>query len=159
MKKAVKNGGFMMIEALVAASIITASILAATAVAYKSVYISRQAFRISQASFLLEEGAEAVRIARDNAWSNISSLMVGTNYYPTFLHGTWVLSTTANTVDIFTRKVVLTNVNRDDNTKDIVDSGGTLDNDAKLVTVTVSWIEGGTTVVKTLQFYIMDIFS
>lgn len=149
----------MMIEVLIAASIITISILAAMSVAQQSIYVSRQAFHTTQATFLLEEGAEAVRIVRDNAWSNISSLTLGTNYYPTFTGGTWTLSSTANAVGIFTRTVVLTSVNRDDITKDIVESGGTLDSGIKLVTITVSWLEGATTVTKNLQFYIVDIFS
>lgn len=152
------NRGFMMIEIIVAVSIITVSILAAMAVTQKSVYVSRQAYHATQAAFLLEEGAEAVRIIRDNAWSNISSLTVGTNYYPTWAGGTWTLSQTANTVGIFTRTVTLASVNRDDTTKDIA-SAGTNDPGTKLVTVTVSWIEGGTTINKTLQFYIIDIFS
>ncbi len=149
----------MMVEVLVAAAIITASILAAMAVTQKAVFVSRQSFHATQAAFLLEEGAEAVRIARDNAWSNISSLTVGTNYYPTFSGGTWTLSTSSSTVGIFTRSVTIASVNRDNTTKDIISSGGTLDSGTKLVTVTVSWAEGGTTITKTLQFYIMDIFS
>src|SRR3989339_357200 len=111
MKKNIKNRGFMVIEVLVASSIITVSILAAMAVAQKSVYVSRQAFHVSQAAFLLEEGAENARVNRDNA------------------------------------------------TKDIVTSGGTSDAGTKLITVTVSWKEGGTTVTKTLQFYLTDVFS
>lgn len=149
----------MVVEVLVAMAIITASILSATAVAQKSVYISRQAFHATQAAFLLEEGAEAVRVLRDNAWSNISSLIIGANYYPLFSSGAWTLSTTANTIGIFTRTITLANVNRDNTTQDIVSSGGTLDSGTKLVTVTVSWGEGGATITKTLQFYIIDIFS
>ena len=148
----------MVIEVLVAVSIITVSILAAMAVAQKSVYVSRQAFHATQAAFLLEEGAEAVRIQRDNGWANISSFSAGTNYYPTFSAGTWTLSETANTVGIFTRTVSISSVNRDDTTKDIASSGAD-DPGTKLVTVTVSWPEGGVTVTKTLRFYVMDIFS
>ena len=158
MRKIINNTGFMLVEILVAISIISVSILAATAVSQKSVYVSRQAFHSAQAAFLLEEGAEATRVFRDNAWSNISVLTVGTNYYPTFSGGTWTLSSTPNTVGIFTRTVVIANVNRDDTTKDISVSG-TNDSQTKLVTVTVSWNEGGVTITKTLPFYIMDIFS
>jgi Tfp pilus assembly protein PilV len=153
-----KNRGFMMVEVVIAVSIITVSILATMAVAQKSVYLSRQAFHSTQAAFLLEEGAEAVRITRDNAWTNISGLTAGTNYYPTFGSGTWSLSTTANTVGIFTRKVTIANVNRDNTTQDIA-AAGTNDPGTKLVTVTVSWQEGGATITKTIQFYITNIFS
>lgn len=154
----------MIVEVIIAASIITVSVLVAMAVTQKSVYVSRQAFHSTQAAFLLEEGAEAVRISRDNAWSNISSLTVGANYYPTFSGETWTLSATPNTVGIFTRRVVISNVNRDTSidtstNKDIVSSGGALDTGTKLVAVTVSWTEGATTITKTLKFYIMDIFS
>mgnify|MGYP001582880079 FL=1 len=147
-----------MVEVLVAISIIAVSILAATMVAQKSIYVSRQAFHATQTAFLLEEGAETVRILRDNAWANISSLAPGANYYPIFSGGTWVLSETANVVNIFTRQVSVMNVNRDNITKDI-STIGTDDPGTRLVTVTVSWIEGGATVTKTLQFYIMNIFS
>lgn len=147
-----------MVEVLVAISIITVSVLVAMNVAQKSVYLFRQAFHTNQAAFLLEEGAEAVRIMRDDAWSNISSLTVGTTYYPTFSGGTWLLSATPNTIGIFTRTAIITSVNRDDSTQDIA-SVGTDDPKTKLVTLTVSWPEGGTTVIKTLKFYIIDIFS
>jgi len=151
----------MVVEILVAISIITASILAAMAVTQKSVYVSRQAFHTAQASFLLEEGAEAVRIVRDNAWSGISGLTAGGTYYLKFSGGTWITSTTLSdgVLGIFTRKVSVANVNRDNTSKDIVSSGGTLDAGTKLVTITVSWLEGGTLITKTLQFYIMNIFS
>lgn len=148
----------MVVEVLIATSIITVSILVATTVAQKSIYVSRQAFHTTQAAFLLEEGAEAVRIVRDNGWANISNLTVGANYYPTFSSNTWILSDVANTMGIFNRTVTVANVNRDGE-DDIISSGGVLDPGTKLITVTVSWAEGATTVTKILQFYISDIFS
>lgn len=148
----------MTVEILVAASIITVSILAATGITQKSVAISRQALHAIQAGFLLEEGAEVVRILRDNTWSSISSLTNAMSYYPMFSGGTWTLSATANTVGIFTRSLTIASVNRDNVTKDI-SIIGTDDPGTKLVTITVSWNEGGTTATKTLKFYIIDIFS
>lgn len=144
-------------EVLVAVSIITASILATMAVAQKSVHVSRQALHTTQAVFLLEEGAEAVRVARDGAWTNISTLAAATDYYPTFSGGAWTLSVTPNTSDIFTRTVRVSGVNRDNTTKDI-SASGTNDPQTKLVVVTVSWVEGGVTITKTLPFYVADIF-
>lgn len=147
----------MTVEIIVAISIIVVSVLAAIAVTQKSIYVSRQALHVSQASFLLEEGAEVTRILRDNAWSNISSLSAGTNYYPTF-SGTWTLSTTPSTIGIFTRIIAVTNVNRDTTSGDISTSGIN-DPGTKLITVTISWSESGQTMSKVLSFYIMDIFS
>lgn len=138
MKKNYKKNGFMVVEVLIAASIITVFILIAMMVAQKSVYLSRQSFHSTQAAFLLEEGAEDMRIARDNAWSN-------------------VVTFSPEQVGIFTRTVVVSSVNRDANSN--ISASGTPDPSTKLITVTVSWPEGGVTVSKTLQFYIMDIFS
>lgn len=146
-----------MIEVIIASTIITLSMIAATAVAQKSMYVSRQATHTTQASFLLEEGAEVVRIMRDNNWTNISGLTVGTSYYSAFSAGAWSFSTTPSTIGDFTRTVQIANVNRDNTTKDISVSG-TNDIGTKLVTVTVTWKEGGATISKTLSFYILDIF-
>ena len=131
----------MMVEILVAASIITASILASMSVASKSIYVSQVSLSTTQASFLLEEGAEAVRIVRDNGWVNISGLNTATTYYPTFTGGTWTLSTTPIQNGIFTRTVNIANVNRDNNTADI-SAVGTNDAGTKLITVAVSWMAG-----------------
>lgn len=152
--------GILMVEVLVAVSIITVSILAAMLVTQKSVAVSRQSFHATQAAYLLEEGAEAVRILRDNAWTNISGLTAGTTYYPKFSGGTWTLSTTSSdgSVDIFTRTVSIAAVNRDNTTKDI-SGAGTNDPNTKLFTVTVSWTENGATSTKTLQLYIINLFS
>lgn len=157
-KKNIKsNKGFIIVEILVAASIITMSVLSATVVANKSINVSRQALHATQAAFLLEEGAEAVRINRDNAWSNISGLTVGSNYYPSWNGTTWTIASGTGTVGIFTRRIVLSSVNRDGN-GDIA-AAGTLDPRTKLVTVTVTWNQAGITVTKTLSFYIADIFT
>ena len=153
-----KNKGFSLVEILVATSIIVVSILAVMTVTQKSVSMSRRALHTLQASFLLEEGAEATRIVRDNAWANISALNAATDYYPAFSSGTWTLSTTASQVGIFTRKVNVASVSRNDITGEI-DPTGTDDPLTKLITVTVSWDEGGDILSKTLSFYIMDIFS
>jgi Tfp pilus assembly protein PilV len=157
-KKLKMKRGFMMVEILVATSIMVIIVLATMTVVQKGLSVSHQSLHVTQASFLLEEGANAVRISRDNAWSNISNLSTSTTYYPTFTGGTWILSTTPNQVDAFTRTVTISAVNRDAGTGDIVSSGGTLDPGTKLVTVNVSWLESGQTVSKNLSFYISNIF-
>lgn len=148
----------MTVEVIVAIAIIVVAVLAAMTVTQKSVSVSRQSLHVSQANFLLEEGAEVVRVLRDNAWSNISGLTDGTSYYPTFSTGSWTLSTTLSTVGIFTRTITVASVNRDATSGDISVSG-TNDPGTKLITVTVSWNEGGQVMSKTLSFYIMNIFS
>jgi Tfp pilus assembly protein PilV len=155
--KPTRSRGFLTIEALIAICIIAGSILAAMSVAQKTISLSGKSLHHAQASFLLEEGAEATRITRDNTWANISNLSLNTNYYPTFSNGTWTLSPTSTSIGIFTRTVSLSAVNRDATSQDISVSG-TLDSGTKLVTVTISWLEKGQSINKTLQFYIMNIF-
>src|SRR3989338_6008984 len=92
------NKGFLLVEVMVAVSIIAVSIMAVMAVAEKSVFLSRQALHGTEAAFLLEEGAEAVRVLRDNGWSNISALSPATAYYPLFSDGTWRLSSARSQV-------------------------------------------------------------
>lgn len=152
-----KNKGFLMVEVVIATAIILISVLVAVNVASKSISSSKQAIHATEATFLLEEGAEAVRIARDNAWTNISGLNINTDYYPTFSGGTWTLSPAPNTVGIFTRTVRIESVKRDASTNDI-SANGVDDPGTKLVTVNVSWSEGGVTISKTLSFYLSNIF-
>ena len=151
--------GLSLVEIVIAAAIISVALVSIMQISGQSLVMSRQSVNIYTAATLLEEGAEAVRIVRDGGWTNISSLNTATNYYPLFSNNTWTLSTNASQVGIFTQKVNMANVNRDAGTSDIVSSGGTLDSDTKLFTITVSWSEGGRTITKTLQFYLANIFS
>lgn len=155
-----KESGFMIVELLIAIAIIGASILAFTNVAQKSINVSRQSLDTSQASFLLEEGAEVVRLYRDVDWSNISGMTVDTNYYIVFDtdHNAWYFTTTPTTIDKFTRVIVFESVARDAVSGDI-SVGGSNDPGTRLVTVTVFWNEGSVTLTKNLSFYISDIFS
>jgi Tfp pilus assembly protein PilV len=156
-KKQNKQAGFLLVEVLIVSAIMTVAALAIIAVAQKSIYVARESLHITQANFLLEEGAEATRVLRDNGWTNISSLNIGTDYYLAYSLGTWTLSTSPNTVGNFTRKVTFASVNRDATTQDIASSGSN-DTGSRLVTVTVSWTEGGATINKTLSYYLMNIF-
>ncbi len=147
-----------IVEVILASALIAAALISVIAVAGRSLEISRRSLHLYQASLVLEEGAESVRTIRDNAWTNISGLTSGTTYYLSYASGAWSLSTTPSTVDIFTRTVTLSDVYRNATTQDIVSTGGVLDSGTKLVTVSVTWNEGTTTMTKTLPFYIAKIF-
>ncbi len=152
--KKINQKGSLLIEILVAVFVITIAMVGASVSVSAAIEASRFSLRENQAAFLLSEGAEAVRMVRDNAWSNISSLTLGTTYYPTYSSG-WTLSTTPNTVDGFTRTVVFSEAYRDSG-DDIVTSG-TIDTRSKKVTVTVTWDGGDSS--KSITFYIMDVFT
>jgi Tfp pilus assembly protein PilV len=153
--------GFSLVEILVASSILMVSLLSVIMVAGQALSISHRSVNTYVASTLLEEGAEVMRIRRDGAWTNISSLTAGTTYYPKFdtSTNTWSLTTTSSdgVVGIYTRSVVITAVTRDGSSN--IASSGTADTGTKLVTVTVSWQENtGATISKSLQLYVSDIF-
>lgn len=152
-----KKSGFALIEILVACTIISIALIALVTSVQAATQLSRRSVENIQAGFLLEEGAEVTKIIRDNGWSGISSLDIGTTYYPTFSSNTWSLSTTPNTIGAFTRTVVLSAVYRDSN--DDIASSGTLDTGIKKVTETITWNSESGTQTKTLTFYIADIFS
>ncbi len=161
--------GFTIIEVLVACSIITISMFALMQTAEKGISLSNYALKKSQASFLLEEGAESIKSIRDNSWATISGATLNTPYYLFFNTTTklWGLGNTTTLagsipsypVDgVFMRTATISPVYRDIN-DNITSSGGTLDARTKKVTITTTWHSPGTTNSKSLYFYIADIFN
>ena len=160
-----KNKGSMMVEIIIATSIITVFVLVSLSVAQKAITVSRRAVHTAEASFLLEEGAESIKIFRDSntTWINFTNLFNTSSTYcmpSTISSWTSVLSTSSpcTKIGIFTRVVNVANVNRDTISSDIVSSGGVDDPGTKLITITVSWPESGSTINKVLRFYINNIF-
>ena len=147
-----------MIEVMIVAFVIAGSLLVALAVSNRSMAVARQAAQSTQASFLLEEGVEAVRIMRDNDWDNIDALDSGTDYYMDYVSGDWTLIESPVAVGPFTRVLDFEDVYRDASSGDI-DPSGALDTTTRLVNIEVSWQNGSSSVSETLSFYISDIFS
>jgi len=96
----------------------------------------------TQALYLAEEGLELVRYIRDNDWTEIGTLSLGSTEYLEVTSSDVSVSGTAEVIDEFTRSFSVENVYRSPGTFDIVASttgGGVADPDSKYVTVTVSW--------------------
>lgn len=160
MKTTNKQSGFAMMEIVIATALISVLTLALVSVTQKSLQLSDRALKQAQASFLLEEGAEAVKTIRDAGWDSISSLTEDANYYLYFsvVDSEWSLSLTPNDVDgTFTRVVVISDAYRDAS-DDFADSG-TADPNSRKVTVTVSWDGSSGQISKTLSFYMVDLFG
>jgi len=106
---------------------------------------------------LLSEALEAVRAVRDDSWSDLSSLVIGADYYPEISGSAWVLaSSDPGPVDVYSRWITLTQVRRDDTSDDIVSagcSGCSIDPDTLLVTAYVEWQSAGATKTKDLTTY------
>lgn len=140
---------------IIASSVIAVVLILLIGSIQNTVEVSQRALERTQASFLLEEGAEATKAIRDTSWSSISSLTPGTTYYLSYNGSAWVFTTTPVVIDRFTRSIVVTNVSR--NATDDIAASGTTDSGTKLVTVTVSWSASTGLQTKSLAFYIANI--
>src|SRR3989344_6985907 len=147
-----KTKGFAIVELLVVSFIISVAFFAITGASQRSLSLSIKALQMTQASFVLEEGVEAIKTIRDTDWTNITSLTYDTPYYLSFSNGIWILSTTPSTGGSFTRTVQFKQVYRDGS--DRIADTGTPDNKTYLVDVIVSWSSAGVTVSKNISFYI-----
>lgn len=113
-----------------------------------------------QATLLLEEGGEVVRIMRDNGWGSfLAGVDLNTPYYYSFDGSNWSLATTTPVyVDgIFLRSVAFDEVYRDGN--DVIAQSGTLDPNTREAVVSVSWSEETGTTTQTQTLYISNIFD
>ena len=147
--------GFFLIEVIVASSIIAVVLILLVGSIQNTVEVGQRALERTQASFLLEEGAEATKAVRDTSWSSISSLNPGTPYYLSYNGTAWVFTSTPNVIDRFTRTVTISNVSR--NGSDDISASGTVDAGTKLVTVSVSWSASSGTQTRSMAFYISNI--
>ncbi len=159
----------MLVEILVAASIVVAGALASMSFIHSVNKLSRQTLHNAQASYLSEEATEVARLMRDNSWDNVSAanFPTGVPYYPVFNGTNWVLSQTPTNIGIFTRKIIFHDAYRKDSSAgtkqddlQIYDETGYsyyYDPNSRSVTVNVTWYEEGTPVTKILSIYLMKI--
>ncbi len=156
-KKQNKQLGFFLIEVVIASALAGGILISLLGLVQKTVDVSKRSLERTQASYLLEEASEAIKIIRDGAWTNISSLSNETTYYLSWNGSTWTTTTTPGVIDSFTRTVVLSAVSRDVN-DDIVSGSGSYDDPkTRKVTVNVSWTAPSGNQTETLVFYISDI--
>lgn len=162
-----KNRGFGLLEILISVAILSASLIALTATSQISFRLMKNSLERAQASLLVEEGVEVVRILRDIGWSvHIASRTVGTTYYPTFstTTGTWALAVTAppSISNLFTRTIIFGDVYRRDSDSEIVAESSTdpktLDPGTKHIISRVAW---GSAMAKNIEIetYITNMFQ
>ncbi len=154
------NQGSAMLEIVIATSIFLGVVVSLVGVFNLALKSSLANASKIEASFLEEEGIEAVLTIRDEGWgTNIVPKVSGTDYYLTFTGTSWTLGTTRVLVDgIFERKINFSDVYRDSN-QNIVSSGGTLDLNTKKLVSTVSWPVSGATTTRSMSTYITNIFN
>ena len=88
-----------------------------------------------EAVAILKETEEAVRNVRENDWNTFA---VNGTFHPAIAGSSWTLAAGAETINGFTRSVVISDVQRDASGV-IVASGGTVDPSSKKLVITVSW--------------------
>jgi len=155
-----RMAGMGLIEIIFAVSVVSTVLLALMG-AYNS-YLNNSV-RLTQkiqASFLAEEGVEAVRSMRDVSWNGSFGLLnTGTTYYLSFNGTNWNATTTPTYIDnLFLRSFSISSVNRDGN-DDITTGAGTLDQNTKKVTVNVAWNSRGATSTQSISTYFTNLFS
>ena len=154
------NTGLTLVEVLIATSIILTFLV--TLFGVHNIYLKTVSFNVEsvKAIYLAEEGLEVVRFLRDSSWTdNISTLALDTDYYLVFESGTWQTTSTNTLIDdTYDRTITLSEVYRDAS-GDIVSSGGTLDQETKLVTSSVSWENRSVTSTKFVSTYIVNLFN
>jgi hypothetical protein len=152
--------GISLVEVIIASSIIGLSMIYISNVYGNFLTLSLENTDKVQAVFLLDEGVEAMKTMRSYAWSTIASSTPGVVYYLTWQSGRWQSTTTLTLVDNkFIRKYTVSNVYRDPTTLNIVDVGGTLNSDSKIINMDVSWNYKGSTSTKTTSFYMFNLYE
>ncbi len=96
----------------------------------------------TEALNLAKSSLEQARAVRDEDWTNISGLTLGSHYHfdVSASPEKWITASGDNTVGRYTVWIVTSSVNRDNISDDIVSSGGSLDANTIRVDSYVSWI-------------------
>ncbi len=154
-----KRHGFTILEVVVGVSLISLVLFSLVSVLNTAFRLMKQSTKSIQVAFLLEEGVEAIKIIRDSSWENIADLTPENTYFLNFSEHNWVATSTGIYIDeVFERSFIIENVYRDSG-DDIVESGGTLDENTKKTTVYISWFNGKATTTKSISTYLTNFHS
>jgi len=133
-KKRIIDEGQTLVEILLAIALAAIILPALTA----GIIASRSGTSQQKERFmgitLMEEAQNAVRSIREKGWTTFA--LNGT-YHPVISGSSWAFAEGAQTINGFTRQIVITDVYRMNGA--IVSSGGILDPSTKKVDITVSW--------------------
>jgi len=150
--------GLGAIEVVIGAAIILAGLLALIGAYTTYVQYAFANQKNVQASYLMEEGLEAMTFLRDKGWTTyIAPLASSTDYYMVFTGGFWQTTTTPQYVDgEFLRKIIIGEVKRDGSDK--ISDSGTVDTNIKKITVIIDYFQGKATTTKSVSTYITNLY-
>ena len=146
--KCIKKQGFTLIEILIVVAL-SGLIIPPLFVGFMTTRDGKaqQQQRI-EALELLKETSEAMRSYRENDWTQFA---VNGTYHPVISGNAWTLVSGSQTVNGFTKSVVISSVQRNA-TGDIVQTGGIDDPSTKKVDITIAWDEPSTGSVNSTQY-------
>jgi type II secretory pathway pseudopilin PulG len=131
----VNQSGQTVVEVLVAIGVASIMLPAlATALVASREGQAQQSQRL-EATAMLREADEAVRSERELSWTQIAT---NGTYHPVVSGSAWDLTSGSETVNGYTRQIVISDAQRNGSGA-IVTSGGTADPSTKRVVSTVSW--------------------
>jgi len=141
--------GSLLLELLVAISVIAIILSFSANALFLSMRGSKTSGDRDTASTLATEAIEAVRSSVEEDYQNIYGLTKGAYYHPVISGNKWTINNTGSEQIVmngvtYTRYVVINNVSRDSNTRNIqsVYTGADDDPSTQNVNVTVSWPDG-----------------
>lgn len=149
--------GFGLLEILIGSAIIVTGILALSEgyTLYMKYALANE--KNIQAAYLAEEGLEAMTFLRDWGWTAKIKPLSTTTAYQLYWNGSyWTTVMTNQYVDgLFLREIRIADVARDSNGN--IAASGTYDPNTKLITVTLSYVQGRSTTTKSISTYITNI--
>lgn len=157
------NKGSLLIEVLIATAIISTSVLASLGVLGTMARLQYRNTARIQASFLIDEGIEAVKTQRNSSWNTyIKNLSLGTKYYLYWNNHSWNINASTTLIDgQFSRYFKLSNVYRDSNFNIVTSttSGSSVDPDMRDMLMTVEWTDEAGTSSKSIETYLYNLFA
>lgn len=128
-----KLRGQSLVEVIIAVAIFVIIAGSSVVTILGSFLTSRLGEEETQATLLVIEGLEAAQSIRNQDWNDLTD-----GDHGLLSSGSWSFSGTSDTDGKFSRVVNVSSVERDLN-GDIVESGGTVDEDTKKVVSSVTW--------------------
>ncbi len=162
--KSQNSRGFSLLEATVGIAIISTVFIGLFAAYSRFVRLSMNTQPTVKAAYLIEEGVEVMKILRDTGWSTrIATLSTTTTYYLNFATttSTWTSTTSAASgySGTFLRTFTITDLKRDNTSKDVATTTATYDPNIKKITISVAWQLGSATTTRSISTYIANLFA
>lgn len=103
----------------------------------------------TQATGLLREAEEAVRVVREHDWQTFAT---NGTFHPVVNGSAWELASGPETINGLTRSILIESVNRNSSGTIASGSGTIVDPSTKKITVTVSWTQPTTGQIQSVQY-------